>query len=307
MGQQDQPHEKSARNLGSATGETATVAGGKQGRRGGRGGRGSRVLRSEDGPTTPTAAKKSVLPAHDSPAPKAVKAPLHDEDDPFDGGVNEDSAGGHRADNEESEMDVPTEPYDDDDDDDKHGDAPSSAFPAVASTASAAELAADAAHQAHEQEQKQQAEAKAKQEANRKKEAKERSQALLRPKAQAPPPKAQAPPQASPPKAKAPAPGAKAKAEAPPPKAMPTTFAGRHPPANAMAAERFRSEQKQWYTIRNMWDHEGLMDAMNQNESQRSFYEIMRRHVHLTDEDYHCKASAVWQMWKRDHPVKNKS
>ena len=100
-------------------------------------------------------------------------------------------------------------------------------------------------------------------------------------------------------------------AAAPPPpmaeaeaKAMPATFAGRYPPQKAVAAARLRSEQKQWYAIRKMWDEEGVEDSMNLYDSQRSFWDHMRMHVRWTDEDYDSKAPEAWTTWKRDHLVR---
>ena len=87
-------------------------------------------------------------------------------------------------------------------------------------------------------------------------------------------------------------------------KAMPATFAGRCPPRKAVAAARFRSEQKQWYAIRKMWGEEGLEDSMNGGDSQRSFWDHMRMHIRLTDEDYNSKAPEAWTTWKRDHLVR---
>ena len=286
---------------------------------------------------------------------------LH-EKDPFDEDDNLCSECGGPEDDEECEMDVPTEPYGEDEKDDPFAEeGRSSAFPAASSTASAAELAVAAARQAHEQEQRRQAEAKAKQEAKEKREAKERRQAKAKgapppkaeraqppkaeeaslPKAEgapppksegAPPPKAEAPPNskgappqgapppeaeappksesappqgappAPPPKAEAPSGGAP-KAEGAPAQAMPATFAGRYPPQNDAAAQRFLSEQQQWYHIRSMWNNDGLRDGMNQNESQRSFYQFMRMHARLTDADYYRKAEKAWPLWKREHPV----
>ena len=85
---------------------------------------------------------------------------------------------------------------------------------------------------------------------------------------------------------------------------LPATFAGRYPPThNALAAERFRREQRQWYTIRSMWDDEGLLDVMNNNWSQRIFYQRMRTHVCLTAENYDDVAPGVWQAWKAEHPM----
>ena len=153
--------------------------------------------------------------------------------------------------------------------------------------------AAMVAHQAHEQQQKQQAEAKAKQEAKAKA-AKAKAKANPGDEAAAPPP----------PMAEAEAPPPMAEAEAPPPKPMPATFAGRHPPQKAVAAVRFRSEQKQWYAIRKMWDDEGLEDSMNYSQSQRSFWDHMRMHIRLTDNDYNSKAPDAWRTWKRDHLVR---
>ena len=140
------------------------------------------------------------------------------------------------------------------------------------------------ADQAHEQQQKRQAEAKAKQEAKAKA-AKAKAKANPGDEAVSPPPPM-------------------AEAEAPPPKPLPATFAGRHPPQKAVAATRFRSEQKQWYAIRKMWDDEGLEDSMNGGQSQRSFWDHMRMHIRLTDEDYDSKAPDAWRTWKRDHLVR---
>ena len=104
---------------------------------------------------------------------------------------------------------------------------------------------------------------------------------------------------------------AKDEAAAPPPpmaeaeaKAMPATSAGRYPQQTAVAAARFRSEQKQWYAIRKMWGEEGVEDSMNLYDSQRSFWDHMRMHVRWTDEDYNSKAPEAWTTWTRDHLVR---
>ena len=85
---------------------------------------------------------------------------------------------------------------------------------------------------------------------------------------------------------------------------MHATFAGRYPPQKAVAAVRFRSEQKQWYAIRTRWENEGLEDGMSNNESQRNFFDHMRMHTRLTDEDYDSKASEAWMTWQRYHIVR---
>ena len=52
-----------------------------------------------------------------------------------------------------------------------------------------------------------------------------------------------------------------------------------------------------------MWDDEGLLDVMNNNWSQRIFYQRMRTHVCLTAENYDDVAPGVWQAWKAEHPM----
>ena len=338
LGKQGALPEEVARPLGPATGESATSAGSGRGCRGGRGrgcrggrggrrGRGSSVLRSDD--DVPTA----ILPANATPPPKMTRSQrqakkdeaeeeAEEEEDPFHRDEAEGEEDPFHDEDEQNEMDVPTEEYEDYvEDDARAGMAQatnSSAFPSASSTASAEELAVAAASHARQQEQKRQAEAKAK----TKKKAQE--------KAEEPPPKKKGRgegPQKPSPKAaaglpeeksaprpesmEAPAPEAEGgpKTEGAPPEILnlPATFAGRHPPQNALGAARFRSEQQQWYTVRGMWANQGLKDAMNNNDSQRSFYERMRKHIRLTDEHYDEVAPQAWQAWEAEHPVLSKS
>ena len=66
---------------------------------------------------------------------------------------------------------------------------------------------------------------------------------------------------------------------------------------------RFRSEQQLWYHIQSQWEHEGQLDAMNKNKSQRTFYQFMRTHAGLQDKNYCIKAERAWPIWKSEHPI----